>query len=137
LVAAAAISLAVDWINPDGFGRRLVVSLVLGIALGIVLAISWRLLVKWRPGLELSTGSRAWTVLAGAEWVQFALPNDRRLVGHPTVVADPSETDSLDIYVTDAAWVEDGQYRDVTGDGILIPETSIVWAEVLEKRSQP
>jgi hypothetical protein len=131
LVAAGVIGAATDFAGLMG-GIRVAVSLALGALLGVVLAAGWRRWVRGRPEREYAVQARAWPVLAGADWVLLELPGQRRLVGHPSIVTDPADSDELDLYLSEPAWVgEDGSYDDAGVEGMWIPASSIIYAQVL------
>jgi hypothetical protein len=133
LLAAALIAAAVDYFRPTEDGVRVALSFAAAVILGIMLAMAWRLLLQIRPGLAWTVESRAWPVIASAEWVVIGLTDGRQVAGHPSRIADPVQADELDVYLTEVAWVEAGpKYVDIRGiDGMLIPESSISWAQVL------
>jgi hypothetical protein len=114
---------------------RIAIALALGAALGLLLVGLWHAAVRRWPDLILHTSARAWdSVLPQAQWVQVWTNDGKVISGAPRVIAISSETDTLDLYLEQPAWVnpETGDLIEMTGvAGYLVPADSIAHVQVL------
>lgn len=135
LIAAAPIDAAVSYTNPPTPDARVLTGIAAGVVLGATFSVAWRLAARAFPALRAGASPTAWdAVLAGALWVNVWTKAGDIIFGTPRVVALSVETDDVDLYLEEPAWVD----RD-TGDrnpkpgtaGILIRREEIQMVEIL------
>lgn len=109
--------------------------LAVGIALlgGLGLALAWQYLSKRVASLREKASLEAWdAVLSEPHWVQLKV-GDLIYSGKVKVVADPVETDDLDIYITEPAIISGSTTTELTETaGILVARDKIDWIQVLK-----
>lgn len=111
-------------------------ALVVGAVLGIALSMGWIALVRVWPGARLYVSRMAWdAVLPNSRWIQVWTSDGRTVSGAVRNIADPAETDELDLYVEQPAWVDDaGNVTDMTGiEGLLIARDKIEYIQTFKR----
>lgn len=107
--------------------------LVLAIGLGLVLIVGWRVLIGLRPRLRDQASRMAWdAVLSQPHWVQIWTNGGKTISGKVALIADPVETDDLDLYVTEPAWV-DAKLNVLPMDGVegvVVARSDIAFIQV-------
>jgi hypothetical protein len=132
VLAAAAIDAVVRLI-PAG-GPTLLIAVALAVLFGLAAAVLWRLVASRRPAIRERSARMAWdAVLSKPRWVQVWMRDGLTISGHTDLVADPVETDVLDLYLKDAAWIgADNEVVPMTGvEGVVIGRDAIAFVQVL------
>ena len=118
--------------------QRFLLSLAAGLAVGMLLALGWKL---WRlvdPKAGVSLHGQAWdSVFDRPTWAQVRLMNGSLVFGYVATVAKSAQTDDLDIYLRDPHWVDasTGTRSPMGVVGILMSRSQIVFVQVLSQDS--
>ena len=112
---------------------RLLISVVLGIVGALAAVVLWRRLAKSVPRLREQAAMQAWdAVLSQPHWVQMKV-GDLVYSGKVDIVADPVETEDLDIYIREPAIISGSQVIELRQtEGILVARDDIAWVQVLK-----
>jgi hypothetical protein len=136
-VKTAVATCAADSLAGHNPGLQLVIALLLALVGGLAAAGLWRLACQRSPRLQQKASVQAWdAVLRQPHWVQVKV-GDLIYSGKVDTLADPVETETLDIYLTDPAIVDaQGGVMELTATkGVLLAREKIDWIQVL--RSTP
>jgi hypothetical protein len=137
LLVAALLDGIANWLIgyvPGLAGSSFVLSLLLGVALAAGGAAAWSSAVSKTPALRARSSRMAWdAVLPDPHWVQVYTTDATVISGKVRYVADPTETDELDLYITEPAWVDAaGNVVEMSGvDGVLIGRDAISLIQVM------
>jgi uncharacterized protein DUF6338 len=100
---SACASQALNVHNAD---LRLAIALALALVLGLGASWIWRKAVKSNPGIARGASTTAWSaLLREPHWIQVLLKDGRVISGYVAGAADSAETDALDLYLGEPAWV--------------------------------
>lgn len=118
------------WAQPQDDIGTLVLAILSGLALGILLTLIWRWLVRWRPEYRDYMLATAWdSVLTRPKggWFQVRTTDGVMYQGWTQMAADSAQTADLDLYLWEPEYVDaNGQAVPITGaEGVLIPKSSI------------
>ena len=133
-VKVAVATCAGDSLTAHNPGLELAIALLIALAAGLVAAGTWRVVCKWSPRLQQKASLQAWdAVLRQPHWVQIKV-GDLIYSGKVETVADPVETETLDIYITEPAIVNaQGDVMELTATkGVLLTRDKIDWIQVLQ-----
>jgi len=113
------------------------IALALGVIAGLIAAGTWRGLTAWRPELLYGQEINAWVrVLREGRWMRVKVKDEKTYYGWNMSMADPVETDDLDLYLAEPALVaNDGSREALDAEGIFIRRDDILFVEVLPNRS--
>jgi hypothetical protein len=137
LLAAAVIDALIDPLVHllPGLAHvpRLLIGLTLGVVVGLLLAVAWHLLIGRVPTLRVRASRMAWdAILPKPHWVQVWTTDGKTVSGKVALLADPVETDELDLYLTEPAWIDaSNKPVEMAGvEGFLIARSSIAYIQV-------
>lgn len=118
----------------DDDPARLGIALLIGALGGLAGAVAWWLLVRLSPQIRMRASRLAWDAVLPSRpsWVQIWTSDGKTISGRVALVADPVESDALDLYVTDPAWIDsDNHVLPMTGvEGVLIDRSQITFMQV-------
>lgn len=141
VLTAALIAALVDGVVavvPSFADVRLALALVAGVVTGILLSAAWTAATRYVPWARARASRMAWDViLPEPHWVQVWTTDSKTISGKVAYVADPIESDDLDMYIVDPAWVDENRnVLPMTGvEGILIDRSNIAFVQVLSPES--
>ena len=151
VIAAAVVNVAIDLLwpptaqaagspTPDDYKRFLLAGLV-GLIVGGIVAGVWRLAYRQSAWLRVFVAVRSWdAVLAESNWLQVWTKDGKVFLGCITHMADPADTDDLDIYLSQPEAVDgDGQRTPILPetDGLLIARSEILRVQVFKPVEKP
>jgi len=108
-------------------------ALGLAVVAGLIAAFVWRALVAWRPTILYGQEVNAWVrVLRSGRWMRVKVKDDKVYYGWNMSMADPVETDDLDLYLAEPEVVtEGGKPTKLDAEGLLLRREDILLVEVL------
>jgi len=132
---------ASDEIAAHNAGWELIVGIGIAVIAGLVAIVLWRLAAARWPELSSRTELLAWqsALTRGTRWLEVKT-KDGVYSGYNREVANPAETDDLDLYLGDPAVLKPGDptrresdvWVDLAGvEGLLIRREDIEWIRVL------
>jgi hypothetical protein len=132
---------ASDAIAAHNAGLELIIGIGIAVIAGLVAIVLWRLAAARWPELSSRTELLAWqsALTRGTRWLEVKT-KDGVYSGYNREVANPAETDDLDLYLGDPAVLKPGDpassgpdtWVDLTGvEGLLIRREDIEWIRVL------
>jgi hypothetical protein len=105
------------------------VGIAVGIALvaGEIAARVWLRLTRWRPRIQDAMNATAWdSVVAPSGWVQVRMTDGSTYVGAVDIAADSAQTDKLDLYLREPAYLDGDRLVSMEGaEGLLLLGPSI------------
>ena len=120
LVAAAFIDALVSFTNPPTPDLRVLMGLATGVLLGSLLSLGWQRYGARARTLTARLSPTAWDqVLDGGLWVNVWTKSGDVIFGTPRVVALSTESEDLDLFLEQPAWVDAE-----TGERHAKPETA-------------
>jgi len=137
LLAAVLIDAGVGRLNPPDANVRLLIAVVTALLAGLALAGVWYVLCRVWPSARWIGSRTSWdAILPTAKWIQIWTQKDQIIIGYPRVIADSVDTDQLDLYVQEPAWVDPatGARSPMQGvAGVLIAQAEIRLIQVLDE----
>jgi hypothetical protein len=135
LLAAAIIDAIASLANPGDGTFRLLVALGIAVALGAVGSAAWvEASGRW-PTLIEEASPTAWEgVLDKAHWVHVWNTTGEVIFGNVRILGLAAETDDLDLYLENPAWVDQntGKRTPIEGtEGLIIKRSDIRMIQVL------
>jgi hypothetical protein len=130
---AALAACATESVAAHNADLRLAIALAIAVIASFVAIWIWRQLVTRFPRLRERASLLAWdAVLSQPHWVQMKV-GDLVYSGKVDLVADPAETDDLDIYLKEPAIIKGSEVvpLDVTA-GIIVAREKVEWIQVLK-----
>jgi hypothetical protein len=132
---------ASDAIAAHNAGWELVLGIGIAVVAGAAAIVVWRIAAARWPQLSSRTELLAWqsALTRGTRWLEVKT-KDGVYSGYNREVANPAETDDLDLYLGDPARLKRGdparsesdEWIDLTGvEGLLIRREDIEWIKVL------
>ena len=132
---------ASDGIAAHNAGLELILGIGIAVIVGLVAILVWRLAAARWPELSSRTELLAWqsALTRGTRWLEVKT-KDGVYSGYNREVANPAETDDLDLYLGDPALLKPGdparresdRWVDLAGvEGLLIRREDIEWIRVL------
>jgi hypothetical protein len=135
VLVAAVINAFVERLTPPDVATRLALALVSAATGAGVAVAAWRMIVRRRPQTAAGISPRAWDAILGVpHWVQIWTTSGRVIHGRPRIVSESVETDTLDLYLEEVAWVDVERRQRIPMDGaagVLVAESSIDFIQVL------
>lgn len=130
---AVLTTCASDALAANNADLRLAVALLIAALLGAGGVIVWKWLARTYPRVRERASLEAWdAVLSQPHWVQMKV-GDLLYSGKVDLVADPVETDNLDIYIKEPAIIQGDNAVELGGaEGILVSRDKIDWIQVLK-----
>lgn len=120
-------------------GWELVIGVIIAVIAGLLAVVLWRLAAARWPALSSRTELLAWqrALTRGRRWLEVKT-KDGVYSGYNLQVADPAETDDLDLYLGRPAVLRNDAWVEITGvEGMLIRRDDIEWIRVLAPPDQP
>jgi hypothetical protein len=135
---AAAFQIALEQCASEAIaahnaGLELVIGVIIALIAGAIAVVLWRLAAARWPALSSRTELLAWqrALTRGRRWLEVKT-KDGVYSGFNLQVANPAETDDLDLYLGKPAVLKDGGWVEITGvEGMLIRRDDIEWIRVL------
>jgi hypothetical protein len=130
---AALASCASDSIAANNADLRLAIALAIAVAAGFAGVFIWRFLTSRNPNIQRRASLQAWdAVLREPQWIQVKV-GDTVYYGYSDVIADPTETDELDIYLKRPSRIVGGRQVPMNNTaGVLLARDKIDWIQVLK-----
>jgi Family of unknown function (DUF6338) len=119
-------------------GWELLIGVIIAVIAGAIAIVLWRLAAARWPALSSRTELLAWqrALTRGRRWLEVKT-KDGVYSGFNLQVANPAETDDLDLYLGKPAVLKDGGWVEMTGvEGMLIRRDDIEWIRVLAPPDQ-
>jgi hypothetical protein len=129
---AAIAACASDSIAANNADLRLAIALGIAVLGGLVGVAVWRVVTRIWPKVQQRASLQAWdAILRKPNWVQVKA-GDVVYYGFVDVIADPTETDDLDLYLKQPSMIVGGQATPMSNtDGVIIARDKIDWIQVL------
>jgi hypothetical protein len=129
---SALATCASNSISSNNADLRLAIALAIAVVGGLVGVLIWRTITRLRPEIRERASMLAWdAVLRQGHWVQVKV-GDIVYYGAVDVVADPTETEALDIYIRHPQMIVGNQATPMSNTaGVLISRDKIDWIQVL------
>jgi hypothetical protein len=111
------------------------IAVLLAVLIGAVAAIIWRRIAEVQPSWLRRMQPNAWgAYLRDSRWLLLKT-EDGMYSGWAQSVADPVETDDLDLLLGDPEALVDGVYQPIPGvEALLVRREDIKWVALLESR---
>ncbi len=126
---AGRVHITGDW--------RLALALVLGLILGTILIVLWRLFLRVLPQAARGIAIRAWDDIFGrptSQWVQIKMLDGTVATGWSMYAAQSVDTDDLDVYIREPTLLQAGNEVALPGvEGILVARSQVAWMMVFEQ----
>lgn len=108
----------------------ILIGVVLGISLGAILVIGWRILDAVAPWVASKGIPTTWDRVVDRDvvaWVEVLIADGRRIIGKLTRVATDVEAEEPDVYLEKPYWVDAAGKRTSFGDvqGVWLPRSEI------------
>lgn len=114
-------------IRPANDVWTVVIAVVIALLAGEIAGRIWRAVIRRRAWLQDYMNATSWdSVIAAAGWVQVRMTDGTTYVGSVELATDTAQSDQLDLYLRDPAYVDGDRFVTMSGaDGLLILGSSI------------
>lgn len=104
-----------------------VIAVVIALVVGEIAAQIWRAVIRRRPWLQDYMNATSWdSVVSDAGWVQVRMTDGTTYVGSVELATDTAQSDQVDLYLRDPAYVDGESLVSMQGaDGLLLLGASI------------